>query len=201
MYTTRLPSLGVVALLAASAAAKTASLYSQKGCSGDSKAIPWSQCTPTFENKSIDVPSSDKPDQVLFDCYLYSMKSDTTCEEDRQKPPTGKCTDNLYYYSKCVFVPAPGFVSLYQYPNFEGESAKINITETKDCKQLSFSPSQLRSVVVADGYVCQAWRDTNCLTELRTIDSPGNANLDLSSAESISCSENPARSEDIRHDL
>ncbi|KAE8349424.1 hypothetical protein BDV28DRAFT_141266 [Aspergillus coremiiformis] len=197
MQLVSLPFLAAVSFLATSVAAKTASLHSDRGCKGDSKMIPWSQCIPTFGNKSIEVPDSEYPDQVLFDCYLYSMEQDTTCQEDRRKAT--QCTDNLYYYSKCVFVPAPGFVSLYYKPNFEEAAEKINITRTQTCMPLSFP--QLNSVLVADGYTCNVWSDPNCHSERVTVESPGNANRDLSFIKSINCSETPSSSGQIRYDL
>ncbi|KAK6813910.1 hypothetical protein RU639_010520 [Aspergillus parasiticus] len=200
MLIVSLPSLVAALLLATSVTAKTALLHSQRGCHGDSSVIPWSQCIPTHGNKSIDVPISDKPDQVLFDCYLYSMESDTTCQEDRRKPSTG-CTDNLYYYSKCVFVPAPGFVSLYQYSHFDGKSVKINITDTEECKPLSLLPSQVGSIVVGEGHSCDVWWDDHCLSKLVTITSPGNGDIDLSLARSMNCSEKAISSEEIHYDL
>ncbi|KAF7585880.1 hypothetical protein BBP40_009940 [Aspergillus hancockii] len=117
------------------------------------------------------------------------MLSDTTCQEDRQQPPVG-CTDNLYYYSKCVFVPAPGFVSLYENPNFEGPSTPINVTHARSCLSLSseWPSGKVGSIVVTEGYICELFRNENCAEPIGLpIGSPGYADLNWNEAKSIIC--------------
>ncbi|KAB8072743.1 hypothetical protein BDV29DRAFT_147861 [Aspergillus leporis] len=196
MQFSSLPWLTVISTIVAFVAAETASVYNQRGCNGTSTIIPWSQCIPTYDNKSITVPTSQTPEQVLFNCYLYSMKSDTTCQEDRQQPTAG-CTDNLYYYSKCVFVPAPGFVSLYEKPNFEGSSTPINITTATSCLKLSpiWPSGQIGSIVVTEGYTCGVFRMDGCMERIGlSVGSPGDADLNWSDAKSMLCLPTRAKS-------